>query len=261
MLAYTPTQEEIGAIVSALARRSVHAIADELRQGYFTAEGGVRVGVAGRVVAENGAVQCIRAFTSVNIRLPVELRGISRELLRRVALPGGTVPGILIVSPPQLGKTTLLRDVVRAVSDGDGVRPQKCTVIDERRELAPDGFDLGCRTDVFSGCPKTAGMMMALRALSPQVLATDELDGAAEAEAVAEAARAGVTLLATVHAGSFESMVRRRGMEEMLREGIFSRVVLLGEELGRGTVRGIFGPDGALLCREPFLLREEACAP
>ena len=193
------SRSEIGRIALSLSERSLHTFTDEIKNGYFTIEGGLRIGVAGRVVSEGGRICMIRGFSSLNIRFPREWGQISRPIMPFLQTQGD-LNSTLIVSAPAHGKTTLLRDIVRSVSFGEAGNPKKCCVIDERGEILPQGFTRGPRTDVLELCPKCPGFMMALRTLSPQVIATDEIGHEEELAALGETANCGVTVLATAQA-------------------------------------------------------------
>ncbi len=254
LLGISLSQEQIGGVVSSLCGRSIHAYMDELRQGFFTLEGGVRVGVAGKVVSEGQQIRLIRGFTSVCLRLPRELKGIGKRL-QSLLSEQGQLQSTLIASPPGQGKTTLLRELVRQVSEGQGYEPQKCVVIDEREELSGSGnFDLGLRADVLSCCPKITGLMMALRALSPEILVTDEIGAKGELEALCEVGNSGVKILATAHCRDMDDLRARSFFRQLLEARIISRVVFLSGRLGRGTVEAVYDGDGRLLTGEAFLL-------
>jgi len=257
ILTYVPSVQAVRKLIFAFSEHSVTAFFDELKQGFFTVGKGVRIGVAGRIISENGSVKMIRDYTSVNIRFPRELIGISRALSVYTQQEGKLL-STLIISAPQHGKTTLLRDMIRAVSDGNGYHAQKCAVVDERCEISGGMcFDLGLRTDVLLGCPKAEGMSMALRSLSPQVIATDEIGGERERESIFEAAVSGVKILATAHASSFEELHQRDYYVQMFRGKILERVILLSESRGRGTVEQIYDAAGRRLLSAPVSIRGE----
>lgn len=219
-------------IVARLCGDSIYAFEEELRQGYFTAEGGVRVGVCGRTGARSGAVCCISDVTSLCIRIPREVRGCADALLPLVWRE--VVHSTLILSPPGMGKTTLLRELIRQLSDGGW----NVAVADERREIAAcwNGeaqLDVGARTDVMDGCPKAQALPLLIRACAPQVLAADEIGCAADAVALRDARRCGAAVIATAHASSFDDALRRAAIAGILREKIFDRMVLLGPTPGR----------------------------
>ncbi len=260
ILGYIPSMQTVRKLIFAFSEHSVTAFFDELKQGFFTVGKGVRIGVAGRIVCENGAVKMIRDYSSVNIRFPREFIGISRPLLKYTR-QDGRIMSTLIVSAPQHGKTTLLRDMIRAASEGEGYLPQKCAVVDERSEISGGlCFDLGLRTDVLLGCPKAEGMSMALRSLSPQVIATDEIGGERDLESIFEAALSGVKILATAHASSFEELMQRDHYAQLFRRGVIERVILLSESMGRGTVEQICDSDGKRLLASPLSIRARESA-
>jgi stage III sporulation protein AA len=190
---------------------SPYAMEEELRQGFFTIEGGHRVGVSGRTSYEkNGASSVVNAVSDIsglNIRIAHERKGCARNLIPWIC-KGGRLAHTFLFAPPGVGKTTYLRDCIRLLSDGDETRRGvKVGVVDERSEIAachcgvPQN-DLGSRVDVLDNCPKEQGMRMLLRSMSPEVIAVDELGGAADFAAVAECAKSGVAVLGTIHAGS-----------------------------------------------------------
>lgn len=250
---YVTQKIEIEQAVAALSDHSLYAVREDIAKGFFTLKDGVRVGVGGKVVSSGNEITMIRDFTSVNIRFPTQKTGIARGLLKYIT-KGGRLEDTVILSPPQFGKTTYLRDVVRAASYGEGCMPQKCTVVDERGELFGGGdFDLGPRTDVLYTCPKARGMAMALRSLSPDVIATDEIGGEDDLSAIKEAANCGVCVVATAHAGSVQELMGRLFFRRLFDEGIIKRFVVLGDELGRGTVREISDNMGNVLSEGPFM--------
>ncbi|HEX6988333.1 MAG TPA: stage III sporulation protein AA [Bacillota bacterium] len=225
---------------------SVYSRIDETRHGYLTLPGGHRVGVAGRVLVEDGRVLRLRDVGGLSFRLARERPGTADPVLPRIWDPAAALPHhTLILSPPGAGKTTLLRDLVRQLSRGSAGRGRpglRVALIDERGELAACRSgrpcrDVGPRTDVLDGCPKAAGIEMAVRALNPQVVAFDELGGAADAAAVVEAAHAGVRVLATAHAPDEGALARRPSLGGLVRRGLFGRVVVLDRCPRPGTVR------------------------
>ncbi len=225
------TEEDCPALLSAICGRSIYAWEEELREGFVTLGGGCRVGLCGRAVVEDGRVLRFSSVTGFNFRIARQCLGVAEPLLPALTCDGRLLP-TLVVSPPGCGKTTLLRDLVRLASRGTkGLRPARVGVTDERFELAggADGeaFDLGPRCDVMSGLPKAEGLRRLIAALSPQVLACDELNSKAEAEAVLAARSCGVVVLATAHADSVQGLLRRPAFQLLWEEKVFARVVLL----------------------------------
>ena len=259
VLSAVTTQQDIANIALMLTRHSLYAFENELSQGLFTIQGGVRVGGGGRVVMRGGRVYMPGGFTSLCLRFPRQMRGVAKPLMPFIT-ENGNVLSTLIISPPGMGKTTLLRDVILRLSS-----EKKVCVADERAELYGGGaFDLGPRTDVIYGCPKSFALSMALRALSPEVAATDEIGGEGDLAAIRENANCGVALIATAHGSSIEEITRRPFFAELLRLDIFRRIVVLSQSLGRGTLEQVLS-QGKNILPAPILLRgqkteeEETC--
>jgi len=233
----------IQAAAQALAGHSLYAREEELREGYFTIEGGCRVGVCGRMTAEEGKIIALTHVGSICVRIAREVKGAADGVMKRMYEAGRPVSA-LVVSPPGLGKTTLLRDLARQLSDGTGGQAGvRVGIADERGELAGcrmgiPTLDVGVRTDVMDGCPKRTGMRLLVRAMSPEVIVTDELGHPEDAAAVQEAMRCGVRVIASVHAADEEEAESRLGSGLY---GLFGRVIVLGGEIGQ--VRRIIGGE------------------
>ncbi|WP_242622469.1 stage III sporulation protein AB [Intestinimonas timonensis] len=230
--------EDLHMVLEVATQASTHAVLDRVRDGFVTVRGGHRVGLCGSTVCENGVIRTMGTLSSLSIRVAREVPGAAagvRPLLR----DGGRAGGTVILSPPGGGKTTLLRDLIRRLSDGIEGPPLRVGVADERGELAAmyDGLpmnDLGAHTDVLDGCPKAAALVMLLRAMNPQVLAADEVAGPEDAAALEEAAGCGVALLCTAHAASAEDLLRRPVFRRLVHRGVLSQTVVL---TGRGRER------------------------
>lgn len=192
---------------------SVHTAEHELRRGFVSARGGVRVGVCGTLSdTESGGM---RAISSVCIRVPRQIKGAGAEAAAQLTKSNASV---LVLSPPGGGKTTFLRELVRVSSDA-GTRVSLC---DERAEVAAvwDGqpqFDVGRCTDVLTGTPKADAAMLLLRAMNPQVIALDEITAGRDMEAIEHAANCGVRVYATAHASGVDEL-RRRPLYRRLTE-------------------------------------------
>lgn len=210
--------------LAALMDYSLYAREDELRQGYFTMSDGCRVGVCGRLTPGGG----LTAAGSVCVRIGREARGCAEEVLRVIAADGKPVRSTLILSPPGLGKTTLLRELARRLSDGG----RNVCVADERHEIAAcvqgvPTLNVGLRTDVMDGCPKGEAIFHMLRAAAPEVIVADEIGSEGDAEALAEAARCGVSVITSAHAGDFAALMARMTLRGAVETGVFAIGVLL----------------------------------
>lgn len=240
------THDDLLRTFQLMAKGSVYAWEDEVRSGFLTVQGGHRVGLAGRAVTEAGRIRTLKQVTCLNVRVAREVPGAANSLLPRL-LKGGRILSTLLISPPQAGKTTILRDLVRQVSTGVpslGLVGCKVGLVDERSEVAGCAAgvpqrDVGPRTDVLDACPKAEGMMLLIRALSPDVVAVDEIGRPADAEAVMEAIHAGVALLATAHGHDLADVGRRPALSELIQAGAFQRAVILGRSRGPGTVERV----------------------
>lgn len=256
--AYRPGRADCATLLELLTDHSLYTYEEELKQGYITIAGGHRVGLAGRTVLQEGKVRQIRDVSSFNIRIARELGGAGQRVLPFIINAGlDKIHNTLIISPPQQGKTTLIRDLARRISRGDWEgtagtmlkRGFKVGVVDERSELAAcEGgvpqFDLGPRTDVLDGCPKAEGMMMMIRSLSPEVLVVDEIGRPEDAVAIHEALHAGISMIATAHGADLEDVSRRPALRELIAEKTFERYVILGRRNGTESPFRVLDGEG-----------------
>lgn len=240
---YKPDREDCVQLLDIVTNHSMYSFEEELRRGYITVRGGHRVGIAGRAVLDRGHVKLLRDISSFNIRVAREIRGVGERIVRALMEPASeTVHHTLIISPPQCGKTTLIRDLARILSEGswNGAaamisaksRGLKVGIVDERSEIAGSvagvpSFDVGPRTDVLDACPKAEGMMMMIRSLSPQVLIVDEIGRREDADAVLEAMHAGIRVIATAHGRDIADVRRRPGLLPLFEQFVFTRYVVL----------------------------------
>jgi len=220
------TSEEVLNILKRACRQSVYAYTETIRRGFVTIEGGHRIGVCGTGVLDNGTTQSIVSPSSLLFRIARPWPGFANGLL--AAAPAS----MLLIGPPCSGKTSLLRDLVRLISD---VWMQRVSLVDERGELAAvvDGIpqnDVGIRTDVMSNIPKSEGIMIMLRTMNPQWIAVDEITSPSDICALEQASYCGVRLLATAHADRMEDLHLRPLYREMMDKKIFSTIVILKQD-------------------------------
>jgi stage III sporulation protein AA len=247
--AYLVGREDVEKCIGLVSGSSIYALEEEIRNGFITIQGGHRVGITGKAVMESGRVKTLKYFSGVNIRISREIKGAARCLLPDIIdRQAGTIRHTMIFSPPGCGKTTLLRDAVRMISDGVpelGLPGQAVGLVDERSEIAGcycgvPQRDVGLRTDVLDGCPKAEGMTMLLRSMGPSVIATDEIGRIEDVRALEEVLNAGVKVLFTVHGSSLEELTARPALHYLFRLRAVERFVRLGKDKRAGVVKGVF---------------------
>lgn len=246
--AYIVESGDLEKVVQNISGHSIYALEEELRNGYITLPGGHRVGLTGKAVLAGGRVKTLKHLSGLNIRICREIKGIADRVIKHlIDYQAGNVYHTVILSPPRCGKTTLLRDLVRLISNGvPGLNFPGRTVgvVDERSEIAGchqgvPQMDVGVRTDVLDGCPKAQGMMMLLRAMSPDVIVTDEIGKMEDVQAMEEVFNAGVRVIATIHGSSLQELANRPALKYLLQLNVIQRFVLLGRSRGVGTVEKI----------------------
>ena len=230
-----------------MTQSSLYAAEEEMKQGFITLPGGHRVGITGEAIMKNGDVQTLKHISALNIRLAKAIAGGAELILPKLLTKEGSIYHTLILSPPRGGKTTLLRDLIRNLSDGNHslrLPGQTVGVVDERRELAGmwqgvPTYNLGCRTDILDGCPKRLGISMLIRSMAPQVVAVDELGHPEDVEAVLDALRTGVKILSTAHASNLVEAYQRSTLRALFELRVFERVVVLSRRKGPGTIEEV----------------------
>ena len=258
--AWNVSRNEILETMEYIGNYSLYAYEEELKQGFLTVKGGHRVGVAGKLVMDGGKIQGIRYISFLNIRLAHECLGCADPVMPYV-FENGKLCHTLVISPPRCGKTTLLRDMIRQISDGaSGRQGLTVGVVDERSEiggcyLGVPQNDLGIRTYVLDCCPKSLGMMLLLRSMSPAVIAVDELGDPGDIHAVEAVRNCGCCLLATVHGNSVEDIRKKPLLGKLTAEHFFERYVVLWNRPKAGWIHQIFDGRGTCLYEDG----EERC--
>jgi stage III sporulation protein AA len=224
-----------------LCEHSIYAYQEDICRGFITLKGGHRAGICGTVVYDGDKIKGMRDISSISIRLSHQLKGCAQEVFKYIIRGRQDIYNTLILSPPRCGKTTLLRDLCRLISQGAGSESfpgLRTSVIDERSELAASfrgvpQNDLGPRTDILDGCHKSEGIEIVLRSMAPHVIVVDELGGLRDADAVKMAWNAGVRIIATAHAFGLEDFKERLGVGQLAAKEGFERIVLLGMKSGK----------------------------
>lgn len=241
---YVVSKEDILNILLGISKNSIYSIQNDINNGFLTIKGGHRVGVTGEVVIENGSIKNIKNISYMNIRIAREIKGVANKLINNI-VDGKNVLNTLIISPPGCGKTTMLRDLIRQLSN----LGQNISLIDERGELASvyngiSMLDVGERTDVMSFCPKHVGIMLVTRSMGPNIIATDEIGSSFDVEAIKSAVLTGVNLLLTAHGKDLEDLRRNKEMMQIISQGYFDVLVFLSNRNGVGTIEKIIKGKG-----------------
>lgn len=231
-------ENELRETLEFISNHSMYAFEEEIKNGFITISGGHRVGICGRAVIEDGKIKTIKNISFINIRIAHERIGCSKFLMKYLYESDGKVRNTLIISPPLFGKTTLIRDIIRNISNGSmGYIGQNVGVSDERSEIAacylgiPQN-DVGIRTDVMDGMPKSYGIMMLIRTMSPKVVAIDEIGTDKDVEAILYGLNSGSRFVATVHAESIEEIREKASIEKLIEKKVFDRYLVLNKDDG-----------------------------
>lgn len=238
------TKQDCIFMINQLSEFSLYRMEDELREGFITIEGGHRVGLAGKVNTLKGTVKAIQYITFLNIRIAKAHEGVASTIMPYIY--NDTYLNTIFIGPPQTGKTTLIRDVTRMISNGWGhVAPHKVGIVDERSEIAGSikgipQHNIGMRTDVMDACPKAEGMMMFIRSMSPEIIVVDEIGSHADVAALLEAIHAGVTVICTVHGASLDELQNRPSLQPVFKQRIFQRAIILERHAQPGYIKQIF---------------------
>ena len=252
---YVVTKEDLRETLEYISNYSLYAYEQEMKQGFITIEGGPRGGMTGQAMIENGQIKNLKYISSINVRMSHEVLGCADAVFPYIVC-NRKLCHTLIISPPGCGKTTLLRDMIRQISNGNSwIGGMSVGVVDERSEIGGCYMgiaqnQLGIRTDVLDGCPKAEGMIMMIRSMGPEVIAVDEIGTVQDVHAIEYAMHCGCKMLATVHAGSMEELRKKPLFDQMVEEGRFERYILLGNTEHAGQIEGIFDHRGSLLYKE-----------
>lgn len=225
---YICQKEDIDYIIRVATSRSLYSVEESVKHGYITFDGGIRIGIVGEAVLDGGKLRSLKNINSLVIRIAKSVQSLPLEVLPII----DNFESTLIISPPYLGKTTMLREMTRRLSN----RGNDVLVIDERNELSAtangeQSLDLGANTDVIVGVPKKDCYEGAVRTMSPDILVTDEIFGEEEVECLVDVVRAGVKVMATAHGRDIDKFLSVKCYAPL--KGIMDNYLLLGDKVGK----------------------------
>lgn len=230
--------EEILEILQKICDNSIYTYQNQICNGYITIKGGHRVGITGNVVIKEGQVTNISHIYSLNFRVARSVLGCSIPILKYILnISGNTVYNTMIISPPGRGKTTILRDLIRNLSNGIPeyhFHGMNIGVVDERGEIAamyrgiPQN-DIGQRTDVLDNISKDLGMKMLVRSMSPKVIVADEIGTVQDIEAIEYAICSGVKGIFTAHSSGIEDVIQNPILGKLYEQNMIDRILVIGE--------------------------------
>lgn len=242
---YKVSTEDINYIFQKICENSIYAYQNQIANGFVTIKGGNRVGIVGTAVVQNGKVTNLNYVSGLNFRIAQEIIGCSNKIMPNI-IRGETIYNTLIIAMPGMGKTTLLRDIIRNLSNGftDGntkIKGQNISVIDERGEISAtyrggSQNDLGMRTDVLNDIPKAIGMKMAIRSMAPQIIAADEIGSVDDVNAIQYAICCGIKGIFTAHGNSVEDVKKNTELKSLIDNKIFEKFIIIKKEDGRRKI-------------------------
>lgn len=236
VLNYIVDQREILQTLEKICENSIYAYKNQICEGFITVKGGHRVGITGTAVEENGKIINLKYITSLNFRIARQVLNCSNKIIKEILdLENHTIFTTLIVSPPGKGKTTILRDTIRKLSNGMenlNFKGKTCGLVDERGEIAamykgiPQN-DVGMRTDVIENVSKYKGMKILIRTMAPEIIACDEIGSKEDVEAIKEATTAGIKGIFTMHGRNIEDVKNNKEIYQLIENKQIEKIVFI----------------------------------
>ena len=233
---YIVTEKDIMQTLEKLCENSLYAYKKQIAEGYITVKGGHRVGITGTGVVEEEKIINLKYISSLNFRIAREVKGCSKNILKEIInQKDNTIYNTIIVAPPGKGKTTILRDIVRNISNGIqelSFTGKNCGLIDERGEIAAcyrgiPQKDVGIRTDIIENVSKEKGIMMLIRSMAPEVIACDEIGSSQDVQAIEKAVISGVKGIFTMHGKSIDDVKNNKEINKLLEKNILEKIIFI----------------------------------
>ena len=242
-MAFFADSDLLNSIIFKASEFSMYSVNEQLKQGFLTVDGGIRIGVCGEVVIENNNIKTIKNISSICIRVPHQIKGVSRPIFNHL-VSNEKINNTLIISPPGAGKTTMLRDIIYQFSYHN--YPYNIFVADERGEITGgqnSKYELGYFFDSISFVSKKESILLGLRSMSPDIIITDEIGDKSDIQALVHIMNCGVSVIASIHGNSIEELRKNNTLSELFEGRYFKRYIVLSKRDGVGTIEGVYRED------------------